>query len=390
MRLARSSAIAVTGATGYLGSLIAAGLLAEGRRRLVLPVRPHHAAEGVIARLAKEVAASGKHLPDLAERITVLPLPTTDEIPALADTFRRLGVEEIVHAAGCVDYFHTENLARGNVELTDAFVKLSQELHARRFTFISSAFSSGFRDGPIPEALHADADEDPTEYTRSKREAEALVAGGGVPYLIVRPSVVIGDSRDGRYGGKRYGVYQLWYAADRLMCTDYLPAIYAIAPRLPMPLLHQDAFRAGFLAAYRALPANSVFHLVSRDETLPTVRDLWDLWLHHVARPRQIHYFQRLADVPLEKLSRNQRVWVELTGVNLDISSRPWRFESGHLDRLRRQGLHFTDVTTHTISVCQDRFISDSPRVRGFMEKYRAERAAPPRVVECDAAEAVA
>ena len=390
MRLARSSAVAVTGATGFLGNLIAAGLLVEGRRRLVLPVRPHHTPESVLTRLANELAAAGTHLPDLADRITIMPLPAAEEIPGLKETFRRLGVEEIIHAAGCVDYFHTENLAKGNVELTGALVKLGQELHARRFTFISTAFSSGFRDGPIPEAVHTDADEDPTEYTKSKRDAEALVAHGGVPYLIVRPSVVIGDSRDGRYGGKRYGIYQLWYAADRLMCTEYHPAIYAIAPRLRMPLLHQDAFLSGFFAAYRSLPANSVFHLVSRDETLPTVRDLWDLWLHHVARPRQLYYFQRLADVPLEKLCRNQQMWVELTGVNLDISSRSWQFECGHLDRLRRHGLAFTDVTRDTIPVCQDRFIADSPRMRNFMEKFRTERAVHPRIHDCVAAGALA
>jgi len=370
--------------------LIAAGLLAEGRHRLVLPVRPHHNPESVLARLAKELTALGAHLPDLTERVTILPLPPIDEIPALTSTFRRLGVEEIVHAAGCVDYFHSANLLKGNVELTRAFVNLGQELHTRRFTFISTAFSSGFHTGPIPERLHDEADEDPTEYTKSKRRAEGLVADGGLPYLIVRPSVVIGDSRDGRYGGKRYGIYQLWYAADRLMCTEYMPVIYAIAPRLSMPLLHQDAFQTGFLAAFRSLPANSVFHLVSRDDSMPTVRDLWDLWLHHVARPRQLYYFQRLADVPLEKLCRNQQIWVEMTGVNLDISSRSWRFESGHLDWLRRHGLPFTDVTIDSIQTCQERFISDSPRVRTFIEKYRAERAVHPRVIECDTADAVA
>ena len=390
MRLVRSSAVAVTGATGFLGSLIAAGLLAEGRRRLVLPVRSQHSPESVSARLTKELAALGVHLPDLAERVTILPLPANEEIPSLAGAFRRLGVEEIVHAAGCVDYFHTENLTKGNIELTLGFVKLAQELHARRFTFISTSFSSGFYTGPIPETLHAEADEDPTEYTKSKRRAEGLVADSGIPYLIVRPSVVIGDSRDGRYGGKRYGIYQLWYAADRLMCTEYLPIIYAIAPRLPLPLIHQDAFQAGFLAAFRSLPDNSVFHLVSRDESLPTVRDLWDLWLHQVARPRQLYYFQRLADVPLEKLCRNQQIWVEMTGVNLDISSRSWQFESQHLDRLRRHGLNFTDVTIDSMQICQERFIAESPRVRGFIDKYRSERAVHPKVIECDAADAVA
>ena len=115
--------------------------------------------------------------------------------------------------------------------------------------------------------------------------------------------------------------------------------------------------------------------------------------LRKLASPGAVSAAVRLALArrkAVEKFERGQQMWVELTGVNLEISSRPWRFESGHLDRLRRQGLAFTDVTINTIPVCQDRFISDSPRVRSFMERFRAERAVHPRVVECDTADAVA
>jgi hypothetical protein len=115
---------------------------------------------------------------------------------------------------------------------------------------------------------------------------------------------------------------------------------------------------------------------------LPTVRDLWDAWLTACNRPRVIHYYHRLADVPLEKLNRRQQMWVELTGVNLDISSHDWKFAHGTLDDLRRSGLHFADVTHDTIAVCQDRYIADSPRVRQFMQRYAAERSVTPETVE--------
>ena len=119
-----------------------------------------------------------------------------------------------------------------------------------------------------------------TDYTWSKREAESILARSGVPFVIIRPSVVVGDSRDGRYSGKRYGVYQLWHAAERLMGVQYPPVIYAVAPpKNRLHLLHQDAFQAGFLACYRHVPAGRFVHLVSREETLPTLRDLYHLWL---------------------------------------------------------------------------------------------------------------
>lgn len=380
----RPAATIVTGATGYLGSLIAAKLLAETNAHLVIPARPHHLREAVIARIVGEaIHAGANHASQLDRRLTVVELPPADSIPDLALELRGLGVEDIVHCAGCVDYFNSEALAEGNVDLTRAFIALGQQLKIRRFTFVSTAFSAGYRTDAIPESLHADADEDPTEYTQSKRRAEQIVASSGLPYLIVRPSIVIGDSRDGRYGGKRYGIYQLWAAAEKIMCSQYHSRIYAIAPRVGLPLIHQDAFQAGFWAGYRELPDDSIFHLVSRQETLPTVRDLWDSWLTTCSRPREAYYFDRLEDVPMQNLSRQQQLWVELTAVNLDISCRPWNFETATLDAFRRDGLEFADVTLDTIMVCQDRFIAESPRVRQFMETFKSEREAEPRLIHC-------
>lgn len=382
----RPAATIVTGATGYLGSLIAGKLLAETNAHLVIPARSHHVRESVVARIIGEaIYAGADHTSQLERRLTVVPLPPIESIPRLAEDLRCLGVEDIVHCAGCVDYFNTKNLSEGNVDLTRSMVELGQKLNVRRFTFVSTAFSAGYRAETIAECLHADADEDPTEYTQSKRHAEQIVASSGLPYLIARPSIVIGDSRNGRYTGKRYGIYQLWAAAEKVMCAQYHPRIYAIAPRVALPVIHQDAFQDGFFAGYRQLPDNAIFHLVSRSETLPTVRDLWDLWLTTCSRPREAYYFDRLEDVPMEKLSRQQQMWVELTAVNLDISCRMWRFETSTLDRLRAGGLEFVDATFDTIAVCQDRFITDSPRVRQFMETYKAEREAEPNLIECGA-----
>ena len=90
-------------------------------------------------------------------------------------------------------------------------------LDLERLYYLSTAFSCGYRSDRVPERLHPVPESDPTDYTWSKREAESILARSGVPFVIIRPSVVVGDSRDGRYSGKRYGVYQLWHAAERLM-----------------------------------------------------------------------------------------------------------------------------------------------------------------------------
>jgi thioester reductase-like protein len=357
-----------------MGSLITACLLAEEHSRLILPVRPKHKPENVLAKIVGELEASDypvtqQHL----DRLTILPLTPTSEMLGLRDTLRALGVDEIIHAAGCVDYFNTHNLNLGNLELTRAWIELGHALRVRRFHFISTAFCSGYRDGCIPETLHPDICDDPTAYARSKRDTEALIAGSGLPYLIVRPSVVGGDSKNGHYGGKRYGVYQLWHAAERFLCAEYLERIYAYVPRSRLYLIHQDAFQAGFLAAYRSLVPPAVFHLVSRESELPWVRDLWDLWLETCARPKEVHYYDRLDAVPMEQLSRQQQLLLEFASVNVDIGAHPWHFETTTLDGLRANGLQFADTTVKTLRICQDRFIAESPRVQAFMEKYRSK-----------------
>jgi nucleoside-diphosphate-sugar epimerase len=377
----RSEAVLLTGATGYLGSLIATGLLADSSIRLICPVRSQHTPEKVLAHIAAEFTPGVAPPIDWTDRVRIVPLPPNDEVAAMAPALRLDGVREIIHSAGCVDYFNNQNLNQGNIELTRAFVALGQELDVRRFTFVSTAFSSGYRDEVIQESLHEPQADDPTDYTRTKRLAEEIVHRSGLPNLIVRPSVVIGDSRDGRYRGKRYGVYQLWAACEKIMCSNYLPEIFAIAPPTSMPLLHQDAFQSGFLAAYGHL-AGGIVNLVSREESLPTVREMWDMWLLACNRPRVVHYYRRLADVPMERLSRQQQMWVELTGVNLEISSRPWHFNRDTLDRLQRDGLEFRDVSLETIATCQERFIANSPRVRQFMQRFAAERSVVPQIVE--------
>src|SRR5205085_3923000 len=166
------------------------------------------------------------------------------------------------------------------------------------------------------------------------------------------------------------------------LCAEYIERMYALAPHQPMQVLHQDSFLAGFVAAYKVLEPPAVFHLVSRDDTLPTVRHLWDFWLESCACPREIYYYDRLTDVPMEQLSRQQQMLLEFASVNAEIGLRRWHFETTTLDKLRSRGLKFVDATPASFRVCQDRFIADSPRVQAFMEKYRQERSVVPRVID--------
>ena len=379
----REPATVLFGATGYLGTLAAATLLAEERCRLILPVRGRRSREQVLRPILAECEASGRRIESAdLDRLEVTDLPETARIPELAGRFRDLGVNRIVHCAGSVEYFDRARLVAANVELTDAIARMAVGLDLERLYYLSTAFSCGYRSDRVPERLHPAPESDPTDYTWSKREAESILARSGVPFVIIRPSVVVGDSRDGRYSGKRYGVYQLWHAAERLMGVQYPPVIYAVAPpKSRLHLLHQDAFQAGFLACYRHVPAGRFVHLVSREETLPTLRDLYHLWLGRRAPECVVRYYNALEEVPLDEMDRQQQLWLQFTGVNLQIASYPWSFETRNMDNLASHGLRIAHATLQTLAVCQEHFISASPRLQELARDSRAdgERARIPR-----------
>jgi nucleoside-diphosphate-sugar epimerase len=147
-------AILVTGGSGFLGSLAAATVLAESAATVVLPIREQHTRESVLAPIVAELAAEGRRVTesDLA-RVVTLPLPPLERIEELVPRLRELGVRDVLHCAGCLSYFNVAKLQQGNLDLTEAFLKLGRALGVRRFLYLSTAYSAGFSDRPIPETL---------------------------------------------------------------------------------------------------------------------------------------------------------------------------------------------------------------------------------------------
>lgn len=355
------NAIFLTGGTGYLGGLIAAVLLSSDDCRLVLPIRPHHTRQSALAPIRAELAASGIE-PDTVDFNRVLtPVAWT------IDDLSAWGVSEIIHCAGCLDYFDREALEEVNVQYTRNLLEIGMRLGLRRFVYVSTAFSSGFRDDLIREGAHPEPREAPTAYISSKWRAEQCVADCPLPFLIVRPSIVIGHSQDGRYAGRNYGLYQLWSAIERFMLRDDLREVHVVARDVPLPLLHQDAFQVGILAALCQPPGRSYLNLVSADDgRLPTVRRLYELWFGEVLQSAVIHYHGRLSEVPMHRIDRAQRTFLKFSDVNSEIASRRWTFETGCLDALRAKGLQLHDVTEKSALTCQEAFMRASARVRKF------------------------
>jgi nucleoside-diphosphate-sugar epimerase len=374
------------GGSGYLGGLVAAGLLDSGDHVIVAPIRGTHTRESVLAPIREELRSEGADARVDFDRIVTVPLPADDDWASLDALVERHAVEQIVHCAGSVDYFNSALLHAANIVLTGRLLELARRQAMKRFVFLSTAFSSGYIDRPVREELHSGEGSDPTEYTKTKRAAEALVASSDVPFLIVRPSVVIGDSRDGRYSGKPYGLYQFWTAFERLLTDRYRDVMHVISPRVQQQLIHQNAFKNGFIAACRHLPVNSIVNLVSRPDALPTARGIAQQFCEKVARPQQLFFYNKLGDVRAEINDRRMRMLLEFTAVNSEISAHAWRFESTALRALRSLGLSFADTTLDTVLTCQNRFVEKSSRIQAYLVKYEGLFATHPGTVEVGAA----
>jgi nucleoside-diphosphate-sugar epimerase len=363
---AARGAILLSGGTGFIGTLIAAVLLGREQRRVVAFAREGWQASDLVAQILPELGhdAGLREQAEIFGRLTILPMPAIAELSGYAQQLSRLGVTEIVHCAGSMDYFNSAELEQTNIHLTDAMLELARALTVERFVHVSTAYSSGYIEGRIGESLHAEPASDPTEYTRTKRAAERRVAESGVPYLIIRPSVVIGDSRTGRYSGKQTGLFQYWIGWERLLLDHYRPELHMVAPRLPVNFVHQDALQNAFQAAFRKLEPGTIINLVSDPAKAPTVRALADLWLAALSAPTRCHFYDRLADVPLSGIPSRQRAFLMLASVNMEISAHHWDFENGTMARLKRDGLDFADATLETMAICQARFMEESPRLR--------------------------
>jgi thioester reductase-like protein len=188
----------VTGATGFLGMHLVQLLLDQnpdlelalvirnrpgqsGRQRADAFIRPEHKSR-------VKVYSGDVSLPNLGLENTAREQLASE-------------VTRVIHSAATVRFDHTLSEARQiNVEGTRHILDFAAATcNLRSFAYVGTAYVAGERSGLVRETELAVGQGYRNTYEQTKSEAEALVRSRLVdmPGIILRPSIIVGDSRTG-------------------------------------------------------------------------------------------------------------------------------------------------------------------------------------------------
>jgi nucleoside-diphosphate-sugar epimerase len=194
--------VLLTGATGFLGSAVAAELL-RGREQVQVIVLVRAAnedeARSRVRRSLARFAESGQ--PDYCwERCMILPGDLTEAATFAEPQFER--ITHVLHLAANTSFKSVRGVRRTNICGTLLLARRMQEVPGlARFMHVGTAFICG-----VPAPRIVNEDDYPrrgvlhvAEYTRTKAAAELLLERmvPKLPLVIVRPSIVVGHSRLG-------------------------------------------------------------------------------------------------------------------------------------------------------------------------------------------------
>jgi long-chain acyl-CoA synthetase len=223
----------LTGATGFLGARLVTELLETyPQANLALLIRDRTGQSGqqradaivpLALRARVQVFSGDVNLPNLG-------LETAAWQRLTAQTTR------VIHSAATVRFDHTLAEARAiNVEGTRRVLDFAAAApKLRSLAYVGTAYVAGERTGLILEDELAVGQSYRNTYEQSKAEAEALVRSrlASLPGVILRPSIIVGDSKTGATSSFKMMYWPLKIYARRLWRTvpGFPDAVLDIVP----------------------------------------------------------------------------------------------------------------------------------------------------------------
>jgi len=201
----------VTGATGFVGCHLAAGILRRDPDVIVICPARDKQGQSARTRTLESIrrAYSDGHRQEVpagwAGRVIVIDLELCegiDDVKAFAAQARRsFRTREFLHCAASVEFTGERggSVWRANVDGLQNALRLAEAFASRVFNHISTAYVAGQRTGRIVETIDHRPRAYNSIYEESKHLCEQTVAehcgGSAMRHRIFRPSIVIGHSR---------------------------------------------------------------------------------------------------------------------------------------------------------------------------------------------------
>jgi nucleoside-diphosphate-sugar epimerase len=194
--------IALTGATGFLGSHLMASLLSEGYRITVLGrSNKEDSLKERISRLLRwfgiEESGGQLELVEIDFLKPMLGMPEAEYKNLCSNT------EQIIHCASDTSFTERKRdiVFKSNVNSLQGILEFADNAGVKFFHYISTAYVAGVNVTVSKECLSSSTDF-LNVYEESKALAENIIAAfckkNSIPFTIIRPSIVYGDSRTGR------------------------------------------------------------------------------------------------------------------------------------------------------------------------------------------------
>jgi long-chain acyl-CoA synthetase len=235
--------VLLTGATGFVGMELLARYLERTDRRVVALVRAScdEAAQARVAAVLENLFGNGyrEHAQRVEAVAAELTAPGLGLRPEKRDALAER-VQTIVHSAASVAFTLPLEEARAiNLTGTSRMLDFAELARARggidRYAHVSTAYVAGTHSGRFGERDLDLGQGFHNSYEQSKFEAEQLVRSRpGVPFTILRPSIVVGDRRSGWTAA-----FNVLYFPLRAFARGLFTAVPAI-PSAPVDVVSID------------------------------------------------------------------------------------------------------------------------------------------------------
>jgi nucleoside-diphosphate-sugar epimerase len=194
--------LALTGATGFLGSHLMASLLSEGYRIIVLGrSNEEYTLQERISRLLRWFGIEESEVQlELIEIDFLKPKLGIQEVEYKNICGR---TEQIIHCASDTSFTERKRdlVFKSNVNSLKGILEFAANAGVKFFHYISTAYVAGEGVIVCKECLSSSTIFT-NVYEESKARAEDVISGyckkNSIPLSIIRPSIVYGDSRSGR------------------------------------------------------------------------------------------------------------------------------------------------------------------------------------------------